>query len=55
MLTEGQDVVRIVESIIMPREEEVNFKFVASTGVFWVPPTERDTKLQLNCSSSCTV
>jgi hypothetical protein len=34
MLTVGQDVVRIEEPIIMPREEEVNFKFVASAGVF---------------------
>jgi hypothetical protein len=34
MLTMAQDVVRIVEPIIMPREEEVNFKFVARAGVF---------------------
>jgi hypothetical protein len=34
MLTVGQDVVRTVEPIIMPREEEVNFKFAASAGVF---------------------
>jgi len=39
----------------MPQKEEVNFKFVARVGVFWVPPTERDTKLQLAYLSSCTV
>jgi hypothetical protein len=33
MLILGQDVASIRQPIIMPWEEEVNFKFVASAGV----------------------